>query len=129
MSKIYIDEDQNLQFNDIYLEEINEKPNIVESLSSGHNQTLEKLLEKLLEIKQTKSETQNLGTIAKDFIIDKFNGRSSNTNQWIEIFNKECGNFQIIEDKKKIEILKHFLECSSIEWYSYMLMKLTVESE
>jgi len=35
--------------------------------------------------KKTKSETQNLGTIAKDFMIDKFNCRSSNSNQWMKI--------------------------------------------
>ncbi|CAI6370308.1 unnamed protein product [Macrosiphum euphorbiae] len=129
MSKIYLDEDKNLQFNDIYLEEITEKTQIIEPSISGSNQTLEKLLEKLLESKQSKSDTQNLGTIAKDFMIDKFNGRSSNANQWMEIFNKECRRFQINGDKKKIEILKHFLECSGAEWYSCMLMKLTVESE
>lgn len=129
ISKIYLDTEQNLQFNDIYLEEIVENPNNAESIPSVSSQTLEKLLEKLLEGKQTKSETQNLGKIAKDFMIGKFTGRSSNANQWIEDFNKECERFQINEDKRKIEILKHFLEYSGVEWYSCMLMKLTVESE
>jgi len=129
MSKIYLDEDKNLQFNDIYLEEITEKTKIVEPSISETNQALEKLLEKLLDNKQSKSEVQNLGTITKDFMIDKFSGRSSNANQWMEIFNKECGRFQINDDKKKIEILKHFLECSGTEWYSCMLIKHTIESE
>lgn len=129
LSKIYLDNDQNVQFNDIYLEEIRERIDTKESIPSDSNRTLEKLLEKLLENKQTKSETQNLGTIAKDFMIEKFNSRSSNANQWIESFNKECGRFQINEDKKKIEIIKHFLECSGMEWYSCMLIKLTVESK
>lgn len=129
MSKIYLDKEQNLQFNDIYLEEIMEKTFTAESISGSPNQTMEKLLGKLLENKQIKSETQNLGTIAKEFMIEKFNGRSPNAKQWIGIFNKECGRFQINEDKKKIEILKHFLECSGTEWYGCMLMKLTVESE
>jgi len=102
MSKIYLDEDKNLQFNDIYLEENTEKTQIVEPSSSGSNQSLEKLLEKLLENKQPKSETQNLGTIAKDFMIDKFNDRSSNAKQWMDIFNKEYRRFEINEDKKKI---------------------------
>lgn len=115
MSKIYLDEDKNLQFNDIYLEEITEETKIIEPSTSSSNQALEKLLGKLLENKQSKSEIQNLGTIAKDFMIDKFSGRSSNANQWMEIFNKECGRFKINEDKKKIEILKHFLECSGAE--------------
>lgn len=34
--------------------------------------------------------------------------------------------FHIEEDKKKIEILKNFLEHSSMDWYSCMLMKFTV---
>lgn len=88
-----------------------------------------RLLEKILEDKQTKSETQNLWTLAKDFTIEKFTGRNSNAYQWIKDFNKECERFQISEDKKKIEILKNFLESSSVDWYSCMLIKHTVESE
>lgn len=129
ISKIYLDEEQNLQFNDFYLEENLEKANIGESIASSSNQTLEKLLEKLLEEKQIKSETQNLGVIAKDFTIEKFTGRNTNAYQWIQIFNKECERFHIDEDKKKIEILKFFMEYSSVDWYSNMLIKLTVESE
>lgn len=128
ISQIYMDEEQNLQFNDCYLEEILEKTS-AESIPSGSNQKLEKLLERLLEDKVTKSETQNLGKIAKEFMIEKFTGRNSNAYQWIKEFNKECERFQISEDRKKIEILKNFLEYASVDWYNCMLMKLTVESE
>ncbi|GBP53093.1 hypothetical protein EVAR_43379_1 [Eumeta japonica] len=62
-----------------------------------------KLLEKLLEEKQSKSETQNLGKISKDFMIDKFTGRNANANQWIKGFNKECERFHIDEDKRKLK--------------------------
>ncbi|XP_063392684.1 uncharacterized protein LOC134678160 [Cydia fagiglandana] len=127
ISKVYLDEEENIQCNDIYLEEISETN--VESMPSGSNETLEKILEKLLDEKQKKSETQNLGKIAKDFMINKFSGRNSNAYQWIQDFNKECERFQIVEDRKKIEILKNFLEYSSVDWYSCMLMKFTVESE
>ncbi|GBP26600.1 Retrovirus-related Pol polyprotein from transposon 297 [Eumeta japonica] len=72
ISKTYLDEAQNLQFNDYYLEEIMENTNDCKSLPISSNQNLEKLLEKLLEEKQSKSETQNLGKISKDFMIDKF---------------------------------------------------------
>lgn len=129
ISKTYLDEEQNLQFNDCYLEEISEQPVSYESTSSDSNHMLEKLLEKLQEQKQQKPEKQNLGKIAKDFIIEKFNGRNSNALQWIKDFNKECERFQINEDKQKIEILKNFLENASVDWYSCMLMKLTVQSE
>ncbi|XP_069358802.1 uncharacterized protein [Maniola hyperantus] len=129
ISKVYLDEEQNLQFNDFYLEEIIEKTNSPESIPSGSSGTLEKLLEKLLEEKPIKSETQSLGKIAKDFTIEKFTGRNSNADQWIKDFNKECERFQINEDRKKIEILKKFLEYSTVDWYSCMIIKLTVESE
>ncbi|XP_045446822.1 uncharacterized protein LOC123655018 [Melitaea cinxia] len=129
MSKIYLDEEQNLQFNDFYLQEIVEKIDKVESIPGGSNQTLEKLLEKILEGKEKESETQTLGKIAKDFMIEKFTGRNSNACQWIKDFNKECERFQINEDKKKIEILKNFLEYSGVDWYSCMIIKYTVESE
>ncbi|XP_073961574.1 uncharacterized protein [Choristoneura fumiferana] len=129
ISKAYLDEEDNLQFNDMYLEEISEQTNSSECMQRGSNQTLEKLLEKLLEEKEKKSETQNLGKISKDFMIEKFTGRNSNACQWIKDFNKECERFQIDEDKKKIEILKNFLEYSTADWYSNMLIKFTVESE
>jgi hypothetical protein len=127
ISKVYLDKEENIQFNDIYLEEISEKS--AESTPCGSNETMEKLLEKLLDEKQKKSETQNLGIIAKDFMINKFTGKNSNAYQWIQDFNKECERFQINEDRKKIEILKNFLEYSSVDWYSCMLIKNTVESE
>lgn len=129
ISKVYLDGEQNIQFNDVYLEEIVENTNDQKSLTRSSNETLEKLLEKLLEEKQTKSETQNLGKISKDFVIDKFTGRNANAHQWIKDFNKECERFHIDKDRKKIEILKQFLEYSSVNWYSCMLMKFTVESE
>lgn len=130
ISKIYLDEEQNVQFNDCYLEEISEQTREAESMpAAGSHQSLEKLLEKLLEKKEEKVESQNLGKIAKDFMIEKFNGRNMNAHQWIKDFNKECERFQIDEDKKKIEIMKHFLEYATADWYSCMLMKLTVESE
>lgn len=129
ISKVYLDEEQNLQFNDIYLEEVTEDTDDNKSLTSDSKQNLGKLLEKLLEEKQNKSETQHLGKISKDFTIDKFTGKNANAHQWIREFNKECERFHIEEDKKKIEILKFFLENSSLDWYSCMLMKITINSE
>lgn len=129
ISKTYLDEEQNLQFIDVYLEEITETLNDYKSLPSSSNNTLEKLLEKIIEEKQKKPKTQNLGNISKDFMIEKFTGKNANAYQWIKDFNKECERFHIDEDKKKIEILKNFLEYSSMDWYSCLLMKFTVESE
>lgn len=101
ISKAYLDEGQNLQFNDFHLEEIRENSSDYTTLPSTSNQTLEKLLEKLLDEKQTKSETQNLGKISKDFMIEKFNGKNANAHQWIKQFNEECERFHINKDRKK----------------------------
>lgn len=128
LSTTYLDEEQNLQFNDYFLEEIIEDKTPTTTETST-DRSMIKLLEKLLEDKQKESEIQNLGKLAKDFMIDKFTGKNSNANQWIDEFEKECDRFKITEGKKKIEILKFFLEKACKDWYTCMLLKFTVESE
>lgn len=128
LSNIYLDDEGNLQFGNYYLEEITEKE-VEKSTQSTSNETIEKLLKKILEDKQQKSEVKNLGKIANDFMIDKFNGRNSNACQWINEFEKECERCMVEEDRKKIEVLKFFLENASADWYTCMILKYTVESE
>lgn len=127
LRKVYLDEEENLQFGDYYLEEITEKP--AETTQSSTDETIKKLLEKVLEEKQQKSEVQNLAKIAKDFMIGKFDGKNSNAYQWVQNFEKECERCLIVEDRKIIEILKKFLEKAGADWYSCMVLKFTVESE
>lgn len=126
ISKVYLDDDLNLQFHEVYLEQILDEQDKTKSSSS--NIVMEELLKKLLEEKQMKTENKNLRKIGNDFIIEKFDSRNSNAYQWIQDFNNECERFQIIDDKEKIEILKFFMEHSSVDWYSCMMMKLTIES-
>lgn len=125
---IYLDEEENLQFNNYYLEEIlkNKSPAAAEAST---DQTMIKLLEKLLQDKQKDSESINLGKLAKDFMIEKFTGKNANAHQWINEFEKECTRFKITENKKKIEILNFFLEKACKDWYTCMLLKFAVESE
>lgn len=127
LSKVYLDEEENLQFGDYYLEETTEKA--VGTTQSAADETIKKLLEKVLGEKQQESEVQNLAKIAKDFTIEKFDGKNSNAHQWIREFEKECERCMVTEDRKIIEILKFFLEKASADWYSCMILKLTVESE
>lgn len=127
LSKVYLDEDENLQFGDYYLEETTGQA--VETTQSTTDETIKKLLEKVLEEKQQKSEVQNLAKIAKDFMIDKFDGKNSNAHQWVQEFEKECERCMVVQDRKIIEILKFFLEKAGADWYSCMILKLTVESE
>jgi len=127
LTKVYLDEEENLQFGDYYLEEIIEKKTTA-SEPSASDETMKKILEKLMEDRQQKSEIKNLGKMAKDFMLEKFTGKTSNAYQWINEFEKECERFEINEDRKKIEIFKFFLEKACLDWYSCMLIKLTVHS-
>lgn len=126
LNKIYIDEDDNLQFENQYLEEINqEKNSVAYQTETG---TLEKLFEKFVQNTQEAKE-QNLTKIAEKFVIEKFTSKHSNANQWIDIFESECKRFDVTEDEKKIEILRLFLDKACVDWYSSMVIKLTMNSE
>ncbi|XP_045492414.1 uncharacterized protein LOC123691873 [Colias croceus] len=111
LRNIYLDEGENLQFGDQYLEEITRET--VPLLSNNKNTT---------------TENKNISKVAERFMIEKFSNKNSNVNQWITVFESECERFEILEDKEKIEILKHLLEKQCIDWYTSMLIKLTVNS-
>ncbi|KAK7871662.1 hypothetical protein R5R35_009031 [Gryllus longicercus] len=128
LKQVYLDDEENLQFENYYLEEITEKE--VEKPAQGiSNETIEKLLKKILDDKKQKSEVKNFGKIANDFMIDKFNAKNSNACQWINEFEKECERFMVVEDQEKIEALKFLLENASADWYTCMILKYTIESE
>lgn len=129
LAKIYMDEGGNLQFEDVYLEE---EIDIRESTNVNINATeqpLIQLLEQLLQKSSEQSAVKNVGKIAKEFTIEKFNGKNSNAGQWIGSFEKECDRFNITEDEKKIEILKSFMDKGAADWYSCTLLKLTLGAE
>lgn len=129
LEKVYMDEDENLQFNEIYLEEITNKL-AVEPTPSGSGHTIEQLLHALLDEKTTNPEKRKtIGAIASDFMLEKFTGRNSNANQWIDEFNSECDRLQVNENEHKIKLLKLFLENAGMEWYNCMLIKNSLLSE
>lgn len=120
LKKTYVDEDGNLQFGDQYLEELEE-----ESLQVHQKEdTLGRLMVKLMEDKQ-----QSLKNIAEKFVIEKFCSKNTNASQWIEVFEKECLRFDVTTDEKKIEILRLFMDKTCVDWYSSMIIKLTMNSE
>ncbi|KAK9869917.1 hypothetical protein WA026_006015 [Henosepilachna vigintioctopunctata] len=90
-----------------YLEEIDEKDG--DATANASEQSLVKLLEKILEKSQKETE-QNSGKLANEFAIDEFDGRNVNAEQWWGNFEKECERFNITRSEKKIEILKSFME-------------------
>lgn len=126
LKNTYFDEDGNVQFNGEYLEEINETADITSNTSEA---TLIQLLEKLCENKEGTREEKNMGKLAKEFAIEQFDGRTTNADQWITTFEKECERFRVAESEKKIEILKSFMDKSALDWYSCTLLRLTIEAE
>lgn len=126
LSKIYVDEEGNLQFGEEYLEEIEQK--VTSGGQVADTQSLEKIFSKLIESTQ-EIKKQNLKYIAEKFVIDKFTSKNPNASQWIEMFEKECARFDITEDGKKIEILRLFMDKSCVDWYSSMSIKLTLDSD
>lgn len=116
LRKIYLDDGGNIQFDNQYLEEITEKT--VPSDTQRTNSTNGKAPEKL-----------NIAKTAEKFLLEKYSNKTSCANQWISDFENECERFEIILDQNKIGILKHLLEKQCLDWYTSMLIKLTVNSE
>lgn len=126
LTETYVDEDGNLQFGDQFLEELEqEQLSVSQRKESG---TLEKLFEKLVENTQAKGQ-HSVKNIADKFVIEKFTSENSDAKQWIDIFEKECIRLEVTTDEKRIEILRLFMDKSSVDWYSSMIMKLTINSE
>lgn len=109
MDSSYFDENGNLMFNDLYLEEIVET-NIVEPI-------------------QKKEYQIDLKCISEQFMVEKFVCEHSNAEQWLETFEKECQRFEIKEDNTKIEILRLFLDRACLDWHSATLTALTMEAD
>ncbi|CAB3244666.1 unnamed protein product [Arctia plantaginis] len=124
LTNIYNDGDGNLQFGDQYLEELVEG----NSAQKTETNTLEQLFEKFVEITQ-ENKQQSLKQIADKFIIEKFTSKNSNAKLWIDMFEKECLRLEVTKDEKKIEVLRLFMDKSCADWYSSMIMKLTLNSE
>jgi len=126
LKKTYMDEQENLQFDGYFLEEITQSAATSTGISE---ESLTRILEKLTENKQQSHNQQNVKILAEKFVIEKFTGKDSNAYQWMEVFEKECDRFNIKQDIQKIEIFRLFLENSCLNWYSSMLIKFTLNSE
>lgn len=121
-----LDEEENIMFNEYYLEEAEgEIPEKKDTEVTENAMT--KLLGKLIN-QQQNSERQNLQKISEK-LLEKYSTKRTNAYQWIQDFENECHRFEIIQDRKKIEIFKLFLEKSCLDWYSSMMIKLSIDSE
>lgn len=115
--KVYLDECENIQFEEQYLEEIKQ----TETQNSEDARTPS-------VPPNVVPKTLNIGKIADKFLLEKFSIKTPNASQWILEFEKECDRFELMEDKRKIEMLKHLLEKQCLDWYMSMLIKLTINS-
>lgn len=125
MKAIYCDEDGNKQFMGYLLEELT-KPET--STSGASEEILARIVESFAELKKESSKPVHTGKMVEKFVLEKFNSKIHNVSQWMATFEAECDRLGI-EDARKIEILRLFLEDSSLDWYSSMLIKHTINSE
>lgn len=128
LKNIYIDEDGNVQFNDQFLEELSQEE-LIPIQKKEETHTLEKLLTKLIKSSAPENRPQNLKNIAERFVLEKFTNRNMNANKWINTFERECIRFDIETDEEKIEMLRLFMDKSCADWYSSMMIKLTIDAE
>ncbi|XP_041982529.1 uncharacterized protein LOC121735693 [Aricia agestis] len=130
LSETYLDADNNIQFNDQYLEEISIEKSLTGNTLPTETERLEKIFVRFLENTQTSSnKQQNLKNIAEKFVIEKFTTRNPNASQWIEMFEKECIRCDVTTDESKIEVLRLFLDKSCLDWYNSMIIKLSMNSD
>ncbi|KMQ86709.1 hypothetical protein RF55_14251 [Lasius niger] len=129
MKGTYFDEDENMVFEDQYLEEVTQDKQLVATDTSNSEDPIVKILEKLVEQNQKKEENKNVRKLAERFVLEKFDGKNVNAHQWVEIFEKECVRFGVTRDEEKIEIFRLFLEKSCLDWYNSMMIKFTLQSE
>ena len=126
MRKVYLDEGENLQFGDYFLDEM--ITNVATEANPPQTETLEQLIKTLIETSQ-RSEKKSIDKIAKEMTINKFDNKNQNASQWMDEFESECDRFNIMQSDDKIKLLKLFLEKSCLDWYECTLIKLKITSD
>lgn len=121
----YMDTDGNMIFKNFFLEE---KTTTTINTSDMQESSVEELLKQLIK-SNLKKEEKSIDKVSKEFILHKFDNKTVNAGQWIKGFEEECARFNLSQDKKKIEILKLFLDKNCLDWYECVLIKLTINSE
>lgn len=122
----YVDEEGNIHINGYFLEEIVG----TQAASAGiSEEALSKILKNFADIKKDTCKSQTVKGFVDKFVISKFNHKTSNASQWLNIFESECIRLEIEDDIKKIEAFRLFLDDSCVDWYSSMLIKYTINSE
>jgi len=100
---IYMDEEGNVVFNDEYLEEV---LSIQEQANTGNSE------------KSTRS-------LAKDLILDKFNGENFKASTWNKLFVQECVRVGI-KQSNYTETLRLFLTDSALNWFNVGVKQISL---
>ncbi|XP_045449842.1 uncharacterized protein LOC123658471 [Melitaea cinxia] len=106
MSKIYLDEEQNLQFNDFYLEEIVEKIDKVESIPGDSNQTLVNKI----RCKINESDKKTAWTTIAHKCVEKYNETEHTVTKFSPKYLLEGENVNILPTELKSRSTKEDLK-------------------
>lgn len=98
----YMDDEGNVVFDEIYLEGV--LPELIPPPPS----------------QQINSPNKLIHSIAKNVVLEKFDGKNFNAGEWINSFEGECRRLEV-STERQAEILRLFLEGTASEWYACFL--------
>ncbi|KRG07776.1 uncharacterized protein Dmoj_GI26203 [Drosophila mojavensis] len=129
--QLYRDGSGNMIINNYLLQDISGMEQSKANTSADQiDTTLIRLLEKLCESESMKDcKSTNLNRACDKFVLDRFEGKKMNSNQWLQTYESECNRLGISKDVEKIEALRLFLDEAAEEWFNSMLIKHTISSE
>lgn len=129
--KLYKDESGNMIYNDFLLEDVTNIEQSTKNIPATQiDENLMKFLEKLCKKEPTqKNKNKNWNELCGKFVLDKFEGKKMNANQWLQIYESECNRLDIKNDVEKIEILRLFLYDTIKDWFHSILIRHSLNSE
>lgn len=106
VTPIYINEHDNVQV----------KMYFMQQFESKDSKDFDKKM-KMIEPVAREEKKKLLQLVTKDMILQKFTGRSQNTDVWLQTLNMECDQLEI-EENRCPEVMRLFLEKSLLEWFN-----------
>lgn len=129
LMKIYLDEEGNFKFGKDLLMPADEVSFMNHSQAATDSNILESdYLDYIKKLQLTINEREELKLmdIEKRFSLDKYDGKE-NARDWIENFEKECRRYGILENRKKIDVLKLYLKDGPRDWYHTQISNMRNE--
>lgn len=110
LARLYLDDEGNFMFKNVYLEES-------EIAQNGSSTAVHDCVGPAPAMPEL-----NLADIDRKFNLDKFTGKQD-AKTWIVTFDAECARFRILDSTQKVTILKLFLESGARDWYAASIIK------